>query len=585
MKRSGYILVSALLSLLLHALLLACVERFLVRAEPVLPAVPERPMSLSLVNVDDLVLNKPTLRDKLLQEAQDRLRQAAVSGPRVDAVIEKQDLALANPDVKVRLKGLGDSLLKPNLADPPKAMLPTAPPPKILEIDGDALPPDRLALQRPFQAKIERFDLPQRDLPSLLPPGPLQGGIGDTFDVSMRLGALPGIPGLRGRDVDGLGDDPGDAGRRFGPRGGVPGLDGLADAGRQVRNTLGADLEMLDAFVTVSVVVYPEPRGGGGYFRADIAPNRRSDALPDVAKDILLVIDHSTSISGAKLDQFKAGAQAALQCLNPKDRFDVVAFTDHPTRCFGTLQPVTPATTDDARSFIGRLVRGGMTDVFGSIAPFVEANNPDPGRPLNVFLMSDGNSTVNMRRDDDVVRGIVGMNPGNVSIYSFSAGRKANLFLLQFLGYLNRGFSLHEPELTDFQAGLVRYLSTHSSLIVADLRYQIPGGLAAEVFPKRLPHLYRGETLSIFGRYPAGAEELTLALLGRDGDGRERELLFHRRFRDCPEAGAELAQHWGAQKIFHLIGQRTLTTDAATREALTGQIGALAKDYSLYVPY
>ena len=129
MKRSGYILVSALLSLLLHALLLACVERFLVRAEPILPAMPERPMSLSLVNVDDLVLNKPTLRDKLLQEAQDRLRQAAVSGPRVDAVIEKQDLALANPDVKVRLKGLGDSLLKPNLADPPKAMLPTAPPP------------------------------------------------------------------------------------------------------------------------------------------------------------------------------------------------------------------------------------------------------------------------------------------------------------------------------------------------------------------------------------------------------------------------------------------------------------------------
>ena len=131
----------------------------------------------------------------------------------------------------------------------------------------------------------------------------------------------------------------------------------------------------------------------------------------------------------------------------------------------------------------------------------------------------------------------------------------------------------------------MRYLGTHSSLLVADLRYQVLGGLDEDIFPKRLPHLYRSETLSIFGRYPAGVDELTLSLLGRDGGGKQRELVFRRTFSECPEVGRELPQNWGAQKIFHLIGQRTLTTDAKVRALCTEEIGRLAKSYGLYVPY
>jgi len=584
MKRPAYIILSAVLSLLVHALLLGLADRVFIRAAVATP-LPPPPVQISMVNPADLVMRKPpVIRKQLAEEAQRRLREAAISGPRVEQVLEKQDLALANPASSVRLKGLGDSLLKPTLKDPPKATMPTAPPPKIIEIDGDTLAPDRLALARPVQAKIERFDLPQKNLPSLLPPGPYQGGIGDTFDVSMRFGSLPGVPGLRPGDLDGLGDRLGDIGTAFSPRGGTPGLDDLSDPDRLKRNPLGLDLEMLDAFVTVTVVVYREP-DGSGYFRADISPNRRSDSLPDVQKDVLLVIDHSTSISGAKLEQFRQGTIEALQCLNPQDRFDVIAFTDQPQRCFGDLRPVNPDTIRQARDYVAAIVRGGMTDVFGGLAPFVRENNPDQTRPLNLFLMSDGNSTVNVRQEDDFVRGIVGMNPGNVSIFSLSAGKKANLFLLQFLGYLNRGFSLHEEELESFRGSMLRYLSTHASLIVADLRYQAPGGLEEGIFPKRLPHLYRGETLSIFGRFPAGMEEMTLSLVGRDGLGKHRELLFRRAFSDCPPAGRELAQQWGAQKVFHLIGQRTLATDPEVRSRNTAEVSALAKQYSLFVPY
>ena len=410
------------------------------------------------------------------------------------------------------------------------------------------------------------------------------------------MGALPGVPGLRPSDLKGLeGDEGGDGGKKdgkgkksesFAPRSGIPGLRGdIGETGSLARNPLGkAPLEILDDFVTVSVYVYPSRRGGG-YFRADISPNPRSEALREVPKDILLIIDHSTSISPAKLQQFKEGTIESLQYLNPKDRFDVIAFTDKPKRCFGKLTPVNRESLARARDYVQGLPHGGMTDVFGSLAPFVRENNPDRNRPLNIFLMTDGNSTVNVRKADDFVRGIVAMNPGNVSIYSFSAGRKANLFLMQFLGYLNRGFSLHEQELKNFKGTLVSYISTHSSLIVADLRYRTAEGIDGEIFPKRLPHLYRGETLSIFGRYPPGVDELTLSLTGRDGSGKVRELIFRRKFAACPKAGRDLAENWAAQKVFYLIGQRTLTTDEEKRAEITRQIEELAKMFGLYVPY
>ncbi|MBN2449904.1 MAG: hypothetical protein JXR77_05925 [Lentisphaeria bacterium] len=588
MKRSGYVILSAFLSLLLHLLFLNLAERIRFRSFSFLPPAPERRVRVSLTNVSDLVMTKPR-RPDLLREAEAHLREAVDRSPRIQQVFEHSDLALKPPAQRVRLTGLGDSILKPNIAEPPKAVMPTAPPPRILEIDGDALSMARQALDRRLQPRVARYDVPGHDLPSLLPPGPPQKGIGQTLDVSMRMGSLPGIPGLRPEDVAALGgqdeDGNGDPGRRFAPRGGIPGLRDLGESGALKRHEFGQDpLEMLDAFVTVSVVVHRERRGGG-YFRVDIAPNPRSDSLRDVAKDILLVIDHSTSISPSKLEQFKASTVEALQYLNPKDRFDVISFTDSPRRCFGALVAVGPETLDKAQRYVEGLVRGGMTDVFGSLSPFVSSNNPDTLRPLNLFLMSDGNSTVNILKEDEFVRGIVGMNPGNVSIYSFSAGRRANLFLMQFLGYLNRGFSLHEEKLEDFRGSLVRYISTHSSLIVADLRYQAAGGLDDGMFPKRLPHLYRGETLSLFGRYQEGVEELTLSMLGRDGTGKQRELIFRRAFADCPEGGQELAQNWAAQKVFHLIGQRTLTTEEGHRAEINAEIAALAQRYALYVPY
>jgi len=164
---------------------------------------------------------------------------------------------------------------------------------------------------------------------------------------------------------------------------------------------------------------------------------------------------------------------------------------------------------------------------------------------------------------------------------SFSAGKSANLFLLDFLAYHNRGLSLHESKLDDFRGELVDYISSHSSLILADLQYLAPENLRSEIFPKHLPHLYRGEALSIYGRFPAGTEEIVISIVGRDASGDVEELIFRGKIAESEKASARLTLDWAAQKVFHLIGLRTLEPSPR----LDQQIRQLAEKYHLFVPY
>jgi Ca-activated chloride channel family protein len=339
----------------------------------------------------------------------------------------------------------------------------------------------------------------------------------------------------------------------------------------------------LEGLVTIRIVVHEPP--GDNFFRIDILPNPKSERLRTVAKDMLFLVDCSASISQPKLSQFKQGVGTALRHLPPGDGFNVVSFRSKPLPLFETCQPVNAETVAAALRFLDRQERGGLTDVYNSLSPFVRAGADAAGgayRPLNVFLLSDGRSTVRNRVDNDTfIREVVGLRQNHVSLYSFSAGSDANLFLMDLLAYCNRGGSIHVESLSRFAPQLAEFIRTHAEMIVADLRYRATGELARDIFPKQLPHLYRGETLSIYGRYPDTVDSLGLQIIGRDADGQEQELVFRCNLRAAPKGGPRLAVDWAAQKVYYLLAERALRP----RPEISDEIRRLAEQYKLYVPY
>lgn len=594
MRTTGYLVISAVLSLLLHLVLWEMAGRIELRAVSYSSEKPPGKPIRILRDPRDMMVNKPLVKQRTPEERkaeQERLDRIA---KKMKEVFREAKLATP-PKPKLELAGLGRAIMAPKLPRPEKAKAPTAPRPKIIEVAVADLTAEQLARPRRFTAKIDRVNVSGlRYVPSLLSPGMLQAGVGTTYPLSMRMRGLSGSGGLKPGDLP--------PAREFGRRL-VGGKDGFSPvAGGAAFQGLEGDVanvyrppgmsspkngfRALDPYVMVSLTIYEE-RGGGGYYRADIAANPKSEELWDVPKDILFVIDHSTSISGQKLAQFKASTTEALEYLNPKDRFNVVSFTTVSRSLFPAFTPYSKESMAQAQAYVKGLSRGGMTDVFGSISPYIQKSNGEPadGRPMNVFLMTDGNSTVNIYDDDAFIRTIKEMNPGNVSLYAFSAGRKANRDLLEFLGYHNRGYSLHVADLKSFRSMLVDYISTHSQLILANVKYQAADGLASEAFPKALPHLYREETLSFYGRFPASTKDINVRVSGRGGDGEPYELVFRKPLKECLRGSPELSQHWAAQKVFHLVGQRVLMGTEEAKKPFEKQINALADKFGLMVPY
>lgn len=571
-KKWRYAAVAAVVSAVAHVGLLELAPHIaldrLTGGTAVMPAAPAaampvRRLNVRLVDVRDRIF-------KIRNPNEDEARTAAAVGAELDqrARLLFESLGLtAKPRPEARLEGLGAAVAPPKLTAA-KAPEPKAPPPvKIVEIDFRSLPPGRMSPGREKTPLLPRQELAAGAAVPGVAGG--RGGAGETVALAMRLGDLPELP-LRGSELASLqGREP------------IPG----PAAVNPLKDALGFSSVSgrLENLVSVAVTVYDPGDGEAGFFRLDIAPNPRSGRLPTVPKDVLFLVDCSGSISHHGMEGFRNGLLGALAGLNSDDRFNVVAFKDVGRPVFGRLEPVGPALLDSARTAVAGYQRGGLTDVYGCLAPLVQEPLSTPAyRPLNVFLLSDGNSTVRNSLDNDAfLRQVVKLRQNHVSVYTFSAGARSNLFLLDLLAYGNRGASLHVNDEDAFTDAFLTFMKQHADILVADLRYRATGDLARDIFPRQLPHLYRGDTLSLFGRIPAGAEWLGMQITGRDANGGEQELVLRENLRQAPRGDARIALDWAAQKIFHLIAERVY---APTPEQ-TSEIRRLADRYKLYVPY
>ncbi|MBR0458177.1 MAG: VWA domain-containing protein [Victivallales bacterium] len=590
MKLTQYMLASLALSLLLHIVLLGTLSNMTFET-PFPRTTRDTPRALLPLTLRPVP--RPEVRPKPAKlnehpnrggELNDLLFSPAESERKLTELFKQEKIAPQPPEPTIRFSGLEKASLKPTLPAKNEEPVLSAPRPKILEIDASKLPPERIG-PRVLTPKIERTARPELHLPSLLPVGPSMPDLASAppIEVGLRF-TRPKYQPPRAIPDD-IEVSPFTPPSEVANIAGNNSLGGTDHPHRPDKNSGLIPSVPLDDFVSIDVIVQDDPATGGGFFKATIHANDRSEAIHDIAKDTLFILDRSTSISSSKFQEFKVATIQALEYLNPRDRFNIVSFSEKPYAFSRQYIAATPANLEAARKYVKSLTRGGMTDVFGGLHPFVNSGANDLTRPLNIFLLTDGISTVNIYQDDDFLRRITGNNPGNVSIFPFSAGKEANRELLDFLGFLNRGYRAHADNLTETRKYLSRFINDLSSLLVMDMAYIAEGSIAREMYPKKIPHLYRNSPLRLYGRFGPGEKKLLLTIRGTDAAGKRRDLVFQRNLDEAPRSQDDLGRQWASQKILHLLADRTLTQSTVRRASLQREIRALGTAFSIAVPY
>lgn len=145
--------------------------------------------------------------------------------------------------------------------------------------------------------------------------------------------------------------------------------------------------------MTASLLAYPDPKIGGGYFLVMIAPPKpKADAEP-IKREVTLVIDRSGSMAGPKLDQVKAAALQVIEGLEDGEGFNLIVYNEA-VEMFAA-QPVlkNAQTTQQARDYISALRVSGGTNIHDSIVEALRQKPVEGMLPIVLFL-TDGLPTV-----------------------------------------------------------------------------------------------------------------------------------------------------------------------------------------------
>jgi len=324
--------------------------------------------------------------------------------------------------------------------------------------------------------------------------------------------------------------------------------------------------------VTASLMAYPDPEIGGGYFLL-MAGLPAGERPPRVPREVTVVIDRSGSMAGGKLDQARAAVLQVVEGLDDGERFNIV---DYATSV-SSFAPEPIARTDEslrqARRYLAGLRPGGGTNLHDAL---VEALRPTaaPGTMPMVLFLTDGLATIG-RTSERAIRDLAETaNPSSRRIFTFGVGTDVNVPLLDRLADATRGTATYVVPGEDVEVAVAAVFRRLAGPVLADLEIAALDGAGAvttrrvaDLMPSRLPDLFEGDHLILLGRYQ-GDDPLTLELRGRAAAPRTERFTFD--LSDATTRNAFVARLWASRQIAVLVDEvRQAGADATMSMAET----------------
>jgi len=335
-----------------------------------------------------------------------------------------------------------------------------------------------------------------------------------------------------------------------------------------------------------------------GYFLLLVSPNPRLSERKPLPKDVVIVFDHSGSMSGKKLAQAKEALRYVLDNLNERDRFNVVAYSDSVEAFFDGPAPVSSDRLKEARDRLDRIEAQGGTNIHDALSTAMKSwpvlGGPSEG-PKYVIFLTDGLPTVGQTDENAILKDSKEANVANARIFAFGVGYDVNVRLLDKLVGESGGRSDYvKPD---------EPIETKVSSLYAKIKNPVMTGLKLalhsrevglkDMYPRELGDLFEGDQVVLVGRYywkdasPTSQDEqayqATLTITGTH-DGKERTFEYRVSFRPSSREArfAFVEQLWAMRRIGWLLDEIQL--HGKDKEVID-EIVRLSLKYGIMTPY
>lgn len=249
------------------------------------------------------------------------------------------------------------------------------------------------------------------------------------------------------------------------------------------------------------------PRGESAYGLLTVVP----PAAPAraVARDLVLLLDTSGSMSGMPLDRARRVALELVAHLDEGDRLEMIAFSSAPVRWKRSPVPANERARADASKWLEALQAGGGTEMGGAVVEALAPIREDSHR--QVVLVTDGE----IGFEQEVCTAVRDRLPDGSRLHTVGVGSAVNRTLTRGAARAGRGVEIVAGLDEEPAAVAARVAKALERPVLVDVA--VTGSAVLACAPERVPDVMAGSPLLLsLALRPEGGE---LFVRGRAPEG------------------------------------------------------------------
>ena len=316
-----------------------------------------------------------------------------------------------------------------------------------------------------------------------------------------------------------------------------------------------------------------------GFFFLNAAPVSESVSSEIQPKDIVFALDVSGSMAGEKLDQAKKALLFCINNLNKGDRFQIIRFSTEAEALFPSVTAADSASIQKARQFIDSLKAIGGTNIEEALKLSMDSIIPGP-RPEMVVFITDGKPTIGETEEDTIINELKKINKGGTRVFTFGVGFDINTHLLDKITDATRAFRSYVTPTEDIEIKVSQFYTKIQSPALTDIAVTFSGVKGSKIYPKVLPDLFVGSSLTLLGRY-SGSGNSVVTITGKV-NGKQQLYTYKVTFPEENSTNDYIPQLWASRRVGFLLDQIRLSGES---KEVVDEIVSLAREYGIITPY
>ena len=328
----------------------------------------------------------------------------------------------------------------------------------------------------------------------------------------------------------------------------------------------------------IDLITHRDDPDEDGFFMLLISPKYEIDKKKIIEKDFIFVLDRSGSMKGPKIEQAKKALRFCVENLNDGDRFNLIPFNTD-VEPFAEELVSVKKERKNALEFIDDITGNGGTNINDALLAAI-SDPPDSKRPRIVVFLTDGEATVGVTDATQILKNVSGVNGDKSRIFVFGVGYDVNVNLLDKMAEQNGGTRQYVKPKEDLEVAVSSFYTKVSEPVLVNLDLEIENIKTKNLYPQRLPHLFRGSQLTVLGRY-VGDGKSKLILHG-DINGERKEFSNTAKFPKNESDHQFLPRLWAQRKVAYLVDEVRLNGE---NKELVDEIVRLSEKYGIMTPY